>query len=87
MDNKQNKKNADVEVGLIVVSVAILAAFIIFMIFNPESTLNVISSFFNLMISVLGPFFELIAVVAFLVGLYLLFGKYGNCLLYTSTSG
>ena len=62
MDNKQNKKNADVEVGLIVVSVAILVAFIIFMIFNPESTLNVISSFFNLMISVLGPFFELIAV-------------------------
>lgn len=78
MDNKQNKKNADVEVGLIIVSVAILAAFIVFMILNPESTLNVISSFFNLMISVLGPFFALIAVVAFLVGLYLLFGKYGK---------
>lgn len=78
MDNKQNKKNADVEVGLIIVSVAILVAFIIFMILNPESTLNVISSFFNLMISVLGPFFEVIAVVAFLVGLYLLFGKYGK---------
>lgn len=78
MDNKQNKKNADVEVGLIIVSVAILVAFIIFMILNPESTLNVISSFFNLMISVLEPFFEVIAVVAFLVGLYLLFGKYGK---------
>ena len=76
--NTKQGKNSDVEVGLIVVSVAVLIVFIIFMILNPESTLNAISSFFNLMISGLGPIFEVVAFVAFVVGLYLCFGKYGK---------
>lgn len=76
--NTKQGKNSDVEVGLIVVSVAVLIVFIIFMIFNPESTLNAISSFFNLMISGLGSIFEVVAFVTFIVGLYLCFGKYGK---------
>ena len=76
--NTKQGKNSDVEVGLIVVSVAVLIVFIIFMILNPESTLNAISSFFNLMISGLGSIFEVVAFVTFIVGLYLCFGKYGK---------
>ena len=49
-NNTKQKKNSDVEVGLIVVSVAILVAFIILMIFNPDGTLNAITKFFNMMI-------------------------------------
>ncbi len=77
-NNSQKSNHSDIEVGLIIVSVAVLVVFIIFMILNPESTLNTISSFFNLMISGLGPIFEIIAFVAFIVGLYLCFGKYGK---------
>ena len=68
-NNTKQKKNSDVEVGLIVVSVAILVAFIILMIFNPDGTLNAITKFFNMMITGLGPFFEIIAFVSFIVGL------------------
>ncbi len=77
MDQKKNK-NADVEVGLIIVTVAILVAFIILMVVNPDGTLNAINSFFNLIISVLGPVFEVVAFAAFCVGLYLCLGKYGK---------
>ncbi len=77
-NNTKQKKNADVEVGLIVVSVAILVAFIILMIFNPDGTLNAITKFFNLMITGLGPFFEVIAFAAFIIGLMFCFGKYGK---------
>ena len=48
------------------------------MILNPESTLNAITSFFNVMISGLGPIFEVVAFISFLVGLYFCFGKYGK---------
>lgn len=79
MANDPKKKNSsDVEVALIIVSVTILIAFIIFMILNPDGTLNAITAFFNTMISVLGPFFEVIAFMSFLVGLYFCFGKYGK---------
>ena len=53
-ENKNKKDHSDVEVGLIIASVAVLAVFIVFMILNPTSTLNAISSFFNMMISGLG---------------------------------
>lgn len=76
--NPKKRKNSDVEVGLIIFSLTIIGAYIIFMILNPERTLNVITRFFNIMISGLGPFFEVIAFVAFLVGLYFCFGKYGK---------
>ena len=60
MDNNTKKgKNSDVEVGLIVVSVAVLIAFIICMVVNAEGTLNTITNFFNTMINALGPFFLL----------------------------
>lgn len=77
-NDPKGKKNSDVEVALIIVSVTILIAFIIFMIYNPDGTLNAITAFFNTMISVLGPFFEVIAFMSFLVGLYFCFGKYGK---------
>ena len=76
--NTRQKKNSDVEIGLIIASVAILVAFIILMIVNPDGTLNAITKFFNMMIIGLGPFFEIIAFVSFIVGLYFCFGKYGK---------
>lgn len=79
MENKPKaSKNSDVEVGLIILSVTILIAFIILMILNPDGTLNSINAFFNMMISGLGPVFEVIAFVSFLIGLYFCFGKYGK---------
>ena len=78
MEKKISNKNSNTEIGLIVVSVLILGAFIIFMILNPELTINSIGAFFEKMITVLGPIFEVVAFVTFLVGLYLGFGKYGN---------
>ena len=77
-ENKKKQDHSDVEVGLIIASVAVLAVFIVFMILNPTSTLNAISSFFNMMISGLGPAFEVVAVVVFVAALVLGFGKDGN---------
>lgn len=77
-ENKKKQDHSDVEVGLIIASVAVLTVFIIFMILNPTFTLNAISSFFNMMISGLGPVFEVVAVVVFVAALVLGFGKYGN---------
>ena len=57
MSNQPEKKtrNTDIEIGLIITSVAVLAVFIVLMIVNPNGTLNAITSFFNMMISGLGP--------------------------------
>lgn len=79
MENNLNKKDrGSIEIGLILVSVILLAAFIIFMVFNPQATMDGISGFFSKMISVLGPIFEVIAFGTFLIGLYLGLGKYGK---------
>lgn len=79
MRNHSNSKDRDsIEVGLIIVSVLLLAVFIVFMILNPQTTVSGIGRFFNAMISVLGPIFEVVAFATFLVGLYLGFGKYGK---------
>lgn len=78
MENLNKKDRGSVEVGLIVVSVALLVAFIIFMILNPTATIDGIGGFFNSMISVLGPVFEVVAFATFIVGLYLGLGKYGK---------
>lgn len=78
MGNKLNKKSNNVEYGLIITSVLVLAVFIIFMVLNPESTVSGIGTAFNKMISVMGPVFELVAFGTFLIGLYLGLGKYGK---------
>ena len=79
MENNLNKKDrGSIEVGLIIASVLILAVFIIFMVLNPETTVNGISTFFQKMISVLGPFFEVFAFATFIIALYLGVGKYGK---------
>ena len=78
MNHRPEKKHQDIEVGLIIVSVVVLLAFIVLMLVNAQGTLDAISKFFNLMISGLGPFFEVTAFVIFLVGLYFCFGKYGK---------
>lgn len=77
MENN-SKKNADVEVGLIIASVAVLIAFIIFMVLNPDSTLNAIHGAFTKLMSGFGPIFEVVAFVTFIIALYLGFGKYGK---------
>lgn len=79
MENHLNKKDrGSIEIGLIVVSVLLLVAFIIFMVLNPETTVNGISAFFDKMISVCGPFFELFTLATFIIALYLGLGKYGK---------
>ncbi len=78
MGNKLNKKSNNIEYGLIITSVLVLAIFIIFMVLNPESTVSGIGTAFNKMISVMGPVFELVAFGTFLIGLYLGLGKYGK---------
>lgn len=78
MGNKLNKKSNNIEYGLIITSVLVLAVFIIFMVLNPESTVSGIGTAFNKMISVMGPVFELVAFGTFLIGLYLGLGKYGK---------
>ncbi len=79
MENSLNKKDrGNIEFGLIIFSVLLLAAFLVFMILNPETTLNSISGFFWTMISGLGPIFEVFTFVTFIIALYLGFGKYGK---------
>ncbi|MFV0518539.1 MAG: BCCT family transporter [Aminipila sp.] len=79
MENNPNKKDSgNIEIGLIVISVLLLVAFIIFMVLNPETTVNGISSFFWKMISVFGPFFEVFTFVTFIIAIYLGVGKYGR---------
>lgn len=80
MENNLNnkKKNGNIEVGLIVVSVALLGLFIVLMIAIPNATLDAITNFFNTMIAGLGPFFEVFTFVTFLIAIYLGIGKYGK---------
>ena len=80
MENNLNgqKKHANVEVGLIIVSVALLAFFVILMVAIPTQTLDGITTFFNGMISIGGPFFEVFVFVTFMIALYLGLGKYGK---------
>lgn len=78
MENLNKKDRGNIEIGLIIVSVAVLAVFIIFMVLNPQTTIDGIGGFFNKMISGLGPVFEVVVFVTFLIGLYLGLGKYGK---------
>lgn len=78
MEKVTKKERGNVEVGLIIASVVCLAAFIVFMVLKPEATISGIGSFFASMINVLGPFFEVVAFITFLLGLYLGLGKYGK---------
>ncbi|MDR0425004.1 MAG: BCCT family transporter [Clostridiales Family XIII bacterium] len=79
MENALNKKNrGDIEIGLTIVSVLLLVAFIIFMALNPETTVEKIDGFFWNMISVFGPFFEIFTFATFIIAIYLGFGKYGK---------
>jgi len=74
--SKEDRNN--VEIGLIIASVLLLAGFIVFMVLNPESTINAISSFFWKMISGLGPIFQTFTFVTFIIAIYLGVGKYGK---------
>ncbi len=79
MENNLNKQDrGNVEVGLIIVSVLLLATFIIFMILNPETTVSNISNFFWTMISGFGPVFEVFTFATFIIAIYLGVGKYGK---------
>ncbi len=77
-DNLKKKDHSDVEVGLIIACLAVLAVFIVFMVMNPDATLNTIGNGFNTMISGLGPFFIIVSVIIFVAAIYLGFGKYGK---------
>ncbi|MBE6034287.1 MAG: glycine/betaine ABC transporter [Clostridiales bacterium] len=79
MENNLNKKDRDsIEIGLIIVSVVLLVAFIIFMVVNPETTINGINDFFWKMISVFGPIIEVFTFATFIIAIYLGCGKYGK---------
>lgn len=76
--HSNNKDRGNIEISLIIASVLLLAVFMVFMVLNPEATIKSIHGFFRTMISALGPIFEVVAFVTFLVGLYLGLGKYGR---------
>jgi len=79
MENSLNKNDrSNVEIELIVVSVLVLAAFIVFMTLNAEATVSGISSFFWTMISVVGPVFLLFTFITFILAVYLGASKYGK---------
>ncbi|GAB1476476.1 hypothetical protein MASR2M70_13100 [Bacillota bacterium] len=72
MGNNLNKKDREsVEVGLIIASVLLLTAFIIFMVTNPETTISGISGFFWKMIAGFGPVFEVFTFATFIIAIYL----------------
>lgn len=75
---KKHKIFKEIEIGIIITSLVILTIFIILMCINPVQTLNVIEFFFNKIITILGPFFQLIFFITFLFAIYLCFSKYGN---------
>lgn len=76
--NLNKKERNNIEIGLIILCVTLLAAFIVFMILNPETTINGISNFFWQMITIFGPIFMLFTFATFLIALFLGFGKYGK---------
>lgn len=79
MENNLNqKKHGNVEVGLIVVSVVLLVAFIILMVLRPDATLNAIDGFFWKLIGWFGPIFEVFTFATFIIAIYLGVGKYGK---------
>ncbi len=79
MESKlRSKDRENVEVGLIIVSVLLLAAFIVFMVLNPETTVQGISGFFWKMIALFGPIFEVFTFVTFILAIYLGVSKYGK---------
>lgn len=79
MGTNNIKKDRDsVEVGLIIVSVLLLIAFIILMVLRPEQTIDGIGGFFWKMIAGFGPIFEVFTFGTFILALFLGFSKYGK---------
>lgn len=78
MEKTNKKDRSNIEVGLIIVTVLFLAAFIAFMVLNPDTTINTVGSIFNGLMTTAGPFFLLVLGGVFIGALILGFGKYGK---------
>ena len=77
---KFSKKNIkdNLEIGVIISSVTLLIMFVILMILKPSDTIEGISALFNMLIKYLGPVFQVVFFLTFIVAVYLGIGKYGN---------
>lgn len=73
---KANKLNVDLPMTII--SVALLFGFVLFMVIEPEKTLNGVTSAFNLTTQVFGTSLMIFTFVTFLLAVYLAFSKYGK---------
>lgn len=78
MEKLNKKDHSNIEVGLIIVTVLVLAAFIAFMVINPDKTIESVGGVFNGLMTTVGPFFLLVLAIVFIGALILGFGKYGK---------
>ena len=72
------KQGGKYEVGLIVVSLAILIAFVVMMVLKPDSMLFGVNLVFNKIIAVFGGILEVFTLLTLCIAIYLGVGKYGN---------
>ena len=75
-NNKDEGNNS--EIGLIITSVLILSAFLVFMVLNAEATISAVDGFFWKIIAVFGPFSQAFTFATFILAIYLGFGKYSK---------
>ena len=80
MDENLQKINdrKDVDVALIVISLGILVAFVVFMVGWPETGLTAVQGIFDFLIAIFGSFLEVFVLGVFIASLYLAFSKYGR---------
>lgn len=74
---KYNKRK-NVEMGIIIASVAVLGIFVVFMAVMPQETLDMIAFVFDTIIRLFGPIFEIVFFITFIFAVYLGVGKYGK---------
>lgn len=72
------KQGGKYEIGLIVVSLAILCAFVVMMVLKPDSMLFGVNTVFNKIIAVFGGFLEVFTLGTLCIAVYLGVSKFGN---------
>lgn len=80
MDNTTlNKKQKKYDIGLIIVSCAVIFLFVIFMALKPDSTLNAVNGLFDTLIKYTGGILETFTFIAVVVSLFFcVSSKWGN---------
>ncbi|MCD8148708.1 MAG: BCCT family transporter [Clostridiales bacterium] len=72
------KKKMKINLGMTIVSVALVFAFVIFMALKPDAALSGVNTLFNFCTDIFGVPLMLFTFITFLLSLYLIFSKYGD---------